>query len=97
VTDASHPVRVVLVDDQPLVIDELRLALELGGMEVAATAGTRAGTVEAARRLQPDVVVMDMLVLTMIEAPDTLHAAIEAGARGFVVKGATRGERSSGP
>ena len=107
------PVRVVLVDDHPLVLDGLRLALELGGMEVVGTAGTMTEAVDAARRLKPDVMVMDIqlpdgtgiaatravldvapttgvLMLTMLDAPDTLHAAIQAGARGYVVKGATR-------
>ena len=114
-THVSGPVRVVVVDDHPLVVDGLRLALELGGMEVVGTAGTMAEAVTAARELQPDVMVMDIqlpdgtgiaatkavldvapstgvLMLTMLDAPDTLHAAVQAGARGYVVKGATRDE-----
>lgn len=109
------PVRVVLVDDHPMVLDGLRLALELAGMEVVGTAGTMSEAVDAARHLKPDVMVMDIqlpdgtgiaatravldvapetgvLMLTMLDAPDTLHAAIQAGARGYVVKGATRDE-----
>ena len=109
------PLRVVIVDDHPLVVDGLRLALELAGMEIVATAGSVATAVEAAREHRPDVVVMDVqlpdgtgieataavlgvsadsavLVLTMLEEPDTLMAAIRAGARGYVVKGATRDE-----
>jgi DNA-binding NarL/FixJ family response regulator len=109
------PLRVVIVDDHPLVVDGLRLALELAGMDVVATAGTMAAAVEAAREQAPDVVVMDVqlpdgtgiqateallaavpgtpvLMLTMLEEPDTLLAAIRAGARGYMVKGASRDE-----
>ncbi len=109
------PLRVVIVDDHPLVVDGLRLALELAGMDVVATAGSMAGAVEAARQHAPDVVVMDVqlpdgtgieatrallaavpgtrvLMLTMLEEPDTLLAAVRAGARGYMVKGATRDE-----
>jgi DNA-binding NarL/FixJ family response regulator len=111
----SGPLRVLIVDDHPLVLDGLRLALELAGMEVVATATSGAGAVEAARRHGPDVVVMDVqlpdgtgvdatrallaaapgtpvLMLTMLEEPDTLLAAVRAGARGYLVKGATRDE-----
>lgn len=112
---AARAVRVVIVDDHPLVVDGLRLALELAGMEVVGVAGTVGDAVEAARRHTPDVMVMDVqlpdgtgiaatkavlqavpgtgvLMLTMLDTPDTLHAAIQAGARGYVVKGATRDE-----
>jgi DNA-binding NarL/FixJ family response regulator len=53
-------------------------------------AGT--GGVEATRRLsteQPDVAV---LVLSMLEDDESVHAALQAGARGYLVKGAD-GER----
>jgi len=53
-------VRVVVVDDHPLVVDGLRLALELAGMEVLATAGSVVEAVEAVRQHLPDVVVMDI-------------------------------------
>ena len=108
-------VRVVVVDDHPLVVDGLRLALELAGMEVLATAGSVVEAVEAVRQHLPDVVVMDIqlpdgsgveatrevlraapttavLMLTMLEERDTLLAAVRAGARGYMVKGASRDE-----
>jgi DNA-binding NarL/FixJ family response regulator len=107
--------RVVVVDDHPLVVDGLRIALELADMEVVATASTAAEAVEAVRRHSPDVVVMDIqlpdssgidatravlaaapgtavLMLTMLEDRDTLLAALRAGARGYMVKGASRNE-----
>ena len=111
----TRRVRVVIVDDHPLVVDGLRMALELADMDVVETAGTAATAVEAVRRQRPDVVVMDIqlpdgsgidttravleaapdtavLMLTMLEERDTLGAAMRAGARGYVVKGASRDE-----
>ena len=108
-------VRVVIVDDHPLVVDGLRMALELADMDVVETAATAAAAVDAVRRRRPDVVVMDIqlpdasgidatravleaapdtavLMLTMLEERDTLAAAMRAGARGYVVKGASRDE-----
>lgn len=111
----TRPIRVVIVDDHPLVVDGLRLALELDHIDVVATAGTAAEAVDAVRRQSPDVVVMDIqlpdgsgidatasvleaapgtavLMLTMLEERDTLLAAVRAGARGYMVKGASRDE-----
>ena len=55
-------------------------------------AHARHGGVEATKRLaaeQPDVAV---LVLSMLEDDESVHAALQAGARGYLVKGAD-GER----
>jgi DNA-binding NarL/FixJ family response regulator len=112
---AGEPLRVVIVDDHPMVVDGLRMALELAGMHVVGTAGSVAGAVSAATEHRPDVIVMDIqlpdgtgvdatravlaaapgaavLMLTMLDEPDTVMAAVRAGARGYVVKGATRDE-----
>ena len=111
----SGPLRVVVVDDHPLVVDGLRLALELADMDVVASAASVAEAVATAAEHLPDVMVMDVqlpdgtgidavkavlaaapataiLMLTMLEDPDTLMAAIRAGARGYMVKGAKREE-----
>lgn len=56
----SEAIRVVLVDDHPMLIDGLRLALDVPGIEIV---GVAAGVSEAAvvlRATQPDVVVMDV-------------------------------------
>ena len=112
---AGEPLRVVIVDDHPMVVDGLRMALDLAGMNVVGTAGSVAGAVSAATEHRPDVIVMDIqlpdgtgvdatravlaaapgaavLMLTMLDEPDTVMAAVRAGARGYVVKGATRDE-----
>ncbi len=111
----TRHLRVIIVDDHPLVVDGLRLALELADMEVVAATGTAAEAVDAVRRHSPDVVVMDIqlpdgsgidatravlaaapgtavLKLTMLEERETLLVAVRAGARGYMVKGASRDE-----
>ena len=62
---------VLVVDDQPLVRDGFRLVLEAQpGLHVVGTAADGAQAVDAARELDPDVVMMDvrMPVLDGIEA-----------------------------
>jgi DNA-binding NarL/FixJ family response regulator len=51
---------VLLADDQALVRTGFRLILELSGMDVVGEADDGAAAVELARRLQPDVVLMDV-------------------------------------
>jgi DNA-binding NarL/FixJ family response regulator len=62
--------RVVIADDQDLVRAGFRLILELAGIEVVAEASDGREALEAARSLQPDVVLMDvrMPVMDGIEA-----------------------------
>jgi DNA-binding NarL/FixJ family response regulator len=63
--------RVVIADDQPMMRAGFKAVLEAAGdMEVVAEAGTGAEAVEAANRLAPDVVLMDvrMPVMDGIEA-----------------------------
>jgi DNA-binding NarL/FixJ family response regulator len=116
VTDPVTARRVLVVDDHPLYREGLVTALSMvDGVEVVGEAGDGAEAVELARRLAPDVVVMDLnlpavggieatrritaelpgtavLVLTMLEGDDALFAAMRAGARGYLLKGADRQE-----
>ncbi len=58
---AAEVVRVLLVDDEPMVCAHLRTILGSGaGIEVVATANDGAAGVEAVRRYRPDVVLMDL-------------------------------------
>jgi DNA-binding NarL/FixJ family response regulator len=103
--------RVLLVDDHPVVRSGLRALLaSLPDVEVVGEAADGAAAVELAVTAQPDVVLMDLglpvldgvaatralaaqaprvavLVLTMHEDPDTVAAALRAGARGYLLKG----------
>jgi DNA-binding NarL/FixJ family response regulator len=63
--------RVLIADDQALVRAGFRLILTVRGIEVVGEAADGAEAVEAARRLKPDVVLMDIRMPTM----DGLEAA----------------------
>ncbi|MEC3953446.1 response regulator transcription factor [Nocardia sp. CDC153] len=52
--------RVVIVDDHPMVVDGLTLALDVDGIEVVGTAGTAREAVEVVARTDPNVVIMDI-------------------------------------
>jgi len=58
-----EPIRVLIVDDHAVVREGLRSFLELqDGIEVAGEAGDGAEAVDAAERLRPDVVLMDLVM-----------------------------------
>jgi DNA-binding NarL/FixJ family response regulator len=112
----SGELRVVVADDHPVYREGLALVLDaLDGVAVVGEAGDGEEAVEAAERLRPDVVLMDLsmpglsgvdatarivaalpetrvLVLSMHEGSDSVLAALRAGARGYLVKGATKQE-----
>jgi DNA-binding NarL/FixJ family response regulator len=75
--------RVLLVDDQALVRQGLRLILELAGVEVVAEAGDGAAGVRAALDHRPDVVLMDLRMPGMDGVEATRH--IVAAGAGAVV------------
>jgi len=105
-------VRILLVDDHPLVRDGLRARLEaMAQFEVAGEAGSAAEALEAARLHRPDLVLMDInmrgtngieatamfraqfpsiavLILSMHDKLEYVTQAIQAGARGYVLKDA---------
>ncbi len=105
-------VRVLVVDDQPLIRHSLRLIVDgASDLEVVGEAGTGEGAVMKAAELRPDVVLMDIrmpggdgieatrrittdlpgtrvVVLSMFELDEYVHAALQAGASGFLLKDA---------
>jgi DNA-binding NarL/FixJ family response regulator len=57
----NMPVKLLLVDDHPLVRDGVRVRLEaVPHFEVVGEAGDAQGALEAARKLSPDLVLMDI-------------------------------------
>jgi DNA-binding NarL/FixJ family response regulator len=107
-------VRVVVVDDQPLIRTGLRTMIgHAGDLELVGEAADGEQAVELARRHLPDVVLMDIrmpvmdgieatrritgasdlaevrvVVLTTFDVDEYVHAAIRAGASGFLLKDA---------
>jgi DNA-binding NarL/FixJ family response regulator len=105
-------VRILLVDDHPIVRQGLRTLLEARpGWEVVGEAADGVEALEKVDDLQPDVVVLDVtmprmngleacrliqkkknhssrevLFVTQHDSPQMMREALDAGARGYVVK-----------
>lgn len=56
----TDPIRVVIVDDHPMVVDGLTLALDLPGIVVVGSAASLAGASAVIDEARPDVVVLDV-------------------------------------
>lgn len=64
-------VRVLIVDDHPIVRQGLRAAFEAGDLEVVADVGTGEAALELAPELAPDVVVMDLQLGSGMDGAET--------------------------
>lgn len=106
------PIRVLIVDDHPLLRDGISACLcQDPGIALVGQAGNGEEALQEALRLRPDLVLMDIsmgrldgieatrqlcaalpqtrvLILTMHDKPHYVVPAIEAGARGYVLKSA---------
>jgi DNA-binding NarL/FixJ family response regulator len=76
--NGMEPVRVMLVDDHPVVRDGLRAALERAGDQVVAEAGDGGEAIDLARDAMPDVIVMDLLLPTVSGVDATRRIAEES-------------------
>lgn len=56
----NRPLRVLLVDDHEIVRAGLRMVLAGAGIEIAGEASTVSGAIDEAKRLKPDMVLMDV-------------------------------------
>jgi DNA-binding NarL/FixJ family response regulator len=108
----SAPIRLLLIDDHPLVRDGLRARLAtVPGFEVVGEAGSAAEAQQQVLLQQPTLVLMDVgmrdmngidltalllaqhpdllvLMLSMYDNPEYVQRALQAGARGYVLKDA---------
>jgi DNA-binding NarL/FixJ family response regulator len=103
-------IRILLVDDHPIVRQGLKTLLEgHSDWQVIGEAADGAEAIEKAKKLNPDVMVLDVtmpvmngleacrvlrsqtpqleiLFVTQHDSPQMMREALEAGARGYVVK-----------
>ncbi|MDP9074917.1 MAG: response regulator transcription factor [Actinomycetota bacterium] len=113
---AELPVRILIVDDHPVVRSGLRALLQsTPGYQVVGEAGDGRQAVSIAADTHPDVIVMDLylpemdgvaatkeimrhppapaiLMLTMADDDASLVDALQAGARGYILKGSQPSE-----
>ncbi|GGM29878.1 response regulator [Dactylosporangium sucinum] len=107
----SEQVRLLIADDQAMIRAGLRLVVETSGAPIVVVGEAADGVeaVAAARRLRPDVLVMDIamprldgvaaarqlladprppriVMLTMFDTDEHLHAALRLGVSGFLLK-----------
>jgi DNA-binding NarL/FixJ family response regulator len=111
-TGSDMAVRILLVDDHPIVRQGLRTLLQgRGDWEVVGEASDGVEALEKIDDLRPDVVVLDVtmprmngleacrviqqkhknagpevLFVTQYDSPQMMREALDAGARGYVVK-----------
>jgi DNA-binding NarL/FixJ family response regulator len=112
----ADPIRLLVVDDHPVVRDGLIAMLATQpDMVLSGEAGTGAQALELAAALQPDVILLDLempgmdgvevlrhlpgvapdaraVVLTAYDTDERIVSAVQAGARGYLLKGAPREE-----
>ncbi len=107
----KHPIRVLIVDDHPLVrIGIAAIVKASAGMVVTGQARTGEEAVTLHATQKPDVTLMDLrlpgmggakairairlsspearvIALTTYEGDEDIHQALQAGARGYIIKG----------
>lgn len=110
----TAPIRIVIVDDHPLLRDGLIAVLSTQpDFDVIGEAGDGAEAIQQVLALRPDVVLLDLempamdgvqvlthlrgscpaipvIVLTAFDTDERILGAVQAGARGYLLKGAPR-------
>ena len=90
---AERPLRVIVADDEPDVRLLLRLQLQgVPGIEVVGEVGDGLQALELCRELQPDAIVMDLLMPKMMGIEAIEHLRRELPEVGIVAYPATAGD-----
>lgn len=112
----EEPIRIIIADDHTLFREGLVALLDsVADIQVLAAVEDGQQVIEAAAKLAPDVILMDLqmpkvngieatrkiiesnprtgvIVVTMFEDDDSVFAAMRAGARGYILKGADQND-----
>lgn len=112
----TDPIRILLVDDHPIVRDGLVAILSTqADLQVVGEAGSGQEMVARLAQTQPDVVLLDLempdmdgvqalqeirrgysdvrvIIFTAFDTDERILAAVQAGAQGYLLKGAPRDE-----
>lgn len=112
----SDPIQILIVDDHPIVRDGLVAILGTqADLEVAGQADSGEEALHLFRRLDPDVILLDLempgmdgvqvikklrevragvkiVVFTAFDSDERILSALQAGAKGYLLKGAPRSE-----
>ncbi len=110
----DDPIRILIVDDHTIVRDGLNTMLSRqDDFDVVGEAGNGVEAIEMARRMEPDVILMDLrmpkmsgveamrsigaenpriktIILTTFDTDEYIFDAIEAGAKGYLLKDTSR-------
>lgn len=84
--DAARAVRVLIVEDHPVLRGVIRLACEQApGLELVGEAGTGEEAVEACRALRPDILVLDLSLPGVLQGLDVARTVRAEGTAGRIL------------
>jgi DNA-binding NarL/FixJ family response regulator len=114
--DSNNQIRVLLVDDHPILLDGLVMLLECeSDIAVVGQAANGEDAISLFQQHQPDIMLIDLrlptisgievitkiradyprariIVLSTYDTDEEIYQAVQAGARGYLVKGAASAE-----
>jgi len=73
-TEPKQPTRVLIIEDEPLIVLDLRSILTELGCAVCAVAGTAEEAMEAAKRHSPDLILADIRLPGPVDGIDAVKA-----------------------
>jgi len=73
-TESDRPTRVLIIEDEPLIVLDLRSILTELGYDVCAVAGTAEEAIEAAKRHVPDLILADIRLPGPVDGIDAVKA-----------------------